>query len=101
MPSALIFSVPGFSVGLVIIALSGILVVGWRHTNGPIARRIMLCLAILLFFPVGLIITFIGLQYNLWMPGLYIAMRLIPNETVWVASGRFALSSLVNSTCLD
>jgi hypothetical protein len=52
----------------------------------------MISLLVLLFFPVGFMITALGWQYNLRTPGAYIAMRLIP-------SGSFAVSFLVNATC--
>lgn len=53
-------------------------------------------LAVLLFFPAGFVITFLGLQYNLWMPGTYIAMRLVPDA---VADRRLVASFLANGTC--
>jgi hypothetical protein len=93
MPSALAFSVLGFSVGVGLIALSGILVISWRHSKGRRERRIMIVLLVLLFFPVGFMITAVGWQYTLWNPGAFIATRLAP------ASGRMAVSFFVNATC--
>jgi hypothetical protein len=93
MPSALAFSVLGFSVGLGIIALSGILVICWRHSKGRTERRIMIVLLVLLFFPDGFMITALGWQYTLWNPGEFIAIRLVP------VSGRMVVSFLVNATC--